>query len=819
MSMIGMKDPIAVIAIRRKYLFIIIFFFFISFIPPTPDMTNIHIITRPSKIKEKNIAIEKVATMIANIAIKRSPIKAIEKTNIGNEVPSDCGICYNHIMESHKIHIQDLLASIHRMDRPHTEALARVGLITVKDLLLFIPNRYTDARESLPISHAINGSSLTLYGRMGSVKVVRSFKGHVPMTTANLDDGNGKIKLVFFNQAYIGKMYPDGTNVKVIGTVTEKNGVKQIANPTIEKVSNIIESSESLFNKNNKESKNRIDFNYLMPIYRETKGITSNYIYELIKKTLHLGYHKIMNENLPSNVLKELNLPSISDTILYIHIPKSEALTIAARKRLAFEEIFYMKIIKEQERYRARDSITFQIESGEANNFIKSLSYTPTNAQDKAIKTMLSDMKSNNPMSRMLEGDVGSGKTLVAAALIAETINMTEDAIPLQCVYMAPTEILATQQFESFIQYYKNYDIEIGLLTSKGAYKFPSKTNTNTYTKVSRTQLLKWLVDGKLSVIVGTHSLIGKSVIFKNLALTIIDEQHRFGVRQRKALAHKKGDNRLETPHLLSMTATPIPRTLALTIFGDLDLTILDELPKGRQKIITELCSTSDISRKKIYKKIKEEIDKGHQIYIIAPRIDDSDAEEIKNSVMGEYKKYKDLFPDLAIEMIHGKDKNKNATMESWAANEIDILVSTSVVEVGVNVPNATVMVIEGAERFGLAALHQLRGRVGRGSDQSYCYLFTDSNSEIAEKRLLHFASTTDGFALAEKDLESRGAGSLLSGKQWGMSDIAMEAIRNRKLVEIASKYAKDIIMIDPTLKNNPNLLAIIEQKERVHLE
>ena len=718
----------------------------------------------------------------------------------------------------------DLIIKIHRVDRVHAEALARIGLRTVKDLLLFIPNRYTDSRENLPISHAVTGASLTLYGRMESVKVARSFRGHVPMTTASLNDGNGKIKLIFFNQAYIGKMYPDGTNVKIVGTVTEKAGVKQITNPTIEKVKNIIESSESLFNKNanksdDSESENRIDFTYLMPIYRETKGLTSNYLYEVIKKALALGYHKVMRENLPSNVLQELNLPSISDTILYIHMPKSEALTIAARKRLAFEEIFYMKVMKEKERYEARDSVTFQIDSDEADNFIKSLPYTPTGAQQRAIETMLADMKSNNPMARMLEGDVGSGKTLVAAALIAETIHMTEDAIPLQCAYMAPTEILATQQFESFIKYYQNYDIEIGLLTSKGAYKFPSKTDPSTYTKISRTQLLKWLVDGKLSVLVGTHSLIGKSVIFKNLALTIIDEQHRFGVRQRKALAHKKGDARLETPHLLSMTATPIPRTLALTIFGDLDLTVLDEMPKGRQIIITELCSTSETSRGKVYKKIEEEIKKGHQVYVIAPRIDDSDVEEVKNSVVGEYKKYKKLFPTLSIEMIHGKDKNKDSTMESWALGSIDILVSTSVVEVGVNVPNATVMVIEGAERFGLAQLHQLRGRVGRGSDQSYCYLFTDSNTEIAQNRLKDFAQITDGFLLAEKDLESRGAGSLLAGKQWGMSDIAMEAIRNRKLVDIASKYARELIISDPTLVSHPHLLALIEERDKAHLE
>ena len=714
----------------------------------------------------------------------------------------------------------DSIESIYKVDRAHREALNKLGLHTIADILLYIPARYTDARENLPISHALTGNTLTLYGRMEKVKVSRSFRGHTPMTTAYLHDGNGRIKLTFFNQAYIGKMYPDGTNVKVIGNVTEKNNEKQITNPNIEKVNSIIESSESLF-------KNVEDINYLMPVYRETKGVTSNYIYEIVRRAIKLGYHKIIQDPIPEHVLDELHLPHISDTILYIHMPKSEALTISAKKRLAFEEIFYMKLIKEKERHLARDSITYHIDSTKyineelsaAQQFLNSLPYKPTGAQTRAIDIILKDMKSKNPMARMLEGDVGSGKTLVAAAAIAEVIRCNISSLPLQVAYMAPTEILAMQQFESFINYYRHYDIEIGLLTSKGAYKFPSKTDPNTYTKISRSQLLKWLADGKLAVIVGTHSLIGKSVIFKNLALTIIDEQHRFGVRQRKALAHKKGDRRLETPHLLSMTATPIPRTLALTIFGDLDLTVLDELPKGRQKIVTKFFLNNKQNRNIVATHIKAEINNGKQVYIIAPRIEDSEAEEIKDTVMGEYKKYKALFPDYNIEIIHGKDKNKNDTMERWANGEIDMLVSTSVVEVGVNVPNASIMIIEGAERFGLAQLHQLRGRVGRGDTQSYCYLFSDTTTDTAQKRLRDFENISDGFLLAEKDLESRGAGALLTGKQWGISDIAMEAIKNRKLVDLASQYAEEIIISDPNLLSYTALANLILKKEKIHLE
>ena len=323
---------------------------------------------------------------------------------------------------------------------------------------------------------------------------------------------------------------------------------------------------------------------------------------------------------------------------------------------------------------------------------------------------------------------------------------------------------------------------------------------------------------------VGTHALIQKSVTFANLGLIIIDEQHRFGVKQRKALAEKQGGKRKELPHLLSMTATPIPRTLALTMFGDLDLTILDEMPRNRKKIITE--SVSLRKRKEVYEHVRKELQNGRQVYVICPRIDEQDEEErqkrILKSVKEEAKRLgEEIFPEFVVDMLHSKMKkeDKEEVMQDFLDKKSQILVATSVVEVGVDVPNATVMIIEHADRFGLAQLHQLRGRVGRGEHQSYCYLFTESTGETTQKRLTHLVEAKNGFELAELDMQSRGIGALMDGKQWGISDLAMEAIKNPKLVEVAQREAKELIDNDPDLDSYPDLSAIIKRRESVHME
>jgi ATP-dependent DNA helicase RecG len=386
---------------------------------------------------------------------------------------------------------------------------------------------------------------------------------------------------------------------------------------------------------------------------------------------------------------------------------------------------------------------------------------------------------------------------------------------------MCPTEILASQHFESFIQYFVGTGIQIGLITGSGCRKFPSKVDPSGWTTISRTQLLKWVENGEIPILVGTHALIQKSVQFKHLAYVIIDEQHRFGTKQRAKLVQKDG----RVPHFLSMTATPIPRTLALTLYGDLDLTLLDQMPVGRKPVITEIVSAP--KRKASYDHIRTLLEAGRQAYVICPRIDEPDPEKeqalIAKSVIAEAKRLEEVvFPEYSIGILHSKMKpaEKDRIMENFTAGKIHILVATSVVEVGVNVPNATVIIIEGAERFGLAQLHQLRGRVIRSNHQAYCYLFTEAKSATSWARLKAIVRAKNGFELAEQDLALRGAGELGGGKQWGISDIGMEAIKNLKMVEAARNEAKRLLEEDITLKKYPLLRAQITiRTQTMHFE
>ncbi|MEK7163158.1 MAG: DEAD/DEAH box helicase, partial [Patescibacteria group bacterium] len=463
-----------------------------------------------------------------------------------------------------------------------------------------------------------------------------------------------------------------------------------------------------------------------------------------------------------------------------------------------------------------------------------------TGAQNRAIADILSDFKRGHAMARLLEGDVGSGKTAVAATT-AHAVIMTrpmsktkigarQDFGSLQVSYMAPTEILATQHFESFIEYFRHTGIYIGLITGSGCRKFPSKVassqKTGGWTDISRAQLLRWVANGEIPILIGTHALIQKSVQFKNLAYVIVDEQHRFGTAQRQKLARKDSSGQLINHHLLSMTATPIPRTLALTIYGDLDLTMLDEMPHGRKQIITEIVTSK--SRDGMYEKIRTQLQLGRQAYIICPRIDLPDPTRelavLAKSVKEEAKKLKkNIFPEYEIGILHSKmkDAEKEKTMNDFKADKIQILCATSVVEVGVNVPNATVILIEGAERFGLSQLHQLRGRVLRSNHQAYCFLYAESRGDKTIARLKALTTAKNGFELAELDLGLRGAGELYGRRQWGISDVAMEAIKNLKMVEAARAEALRLVLTDDTFSNYPLLKAELNkrQKQRIHFE
>lgn len=714
------------------------------------------------------------------------------------------------------------LTLLSRISPDHLAGLTRLSIHTIHDLLYHFPTRYADIQEVEGAGTLAKGQAVVIYGVMEKVSVRRSFKGHVPMTEAHIADNTGTVRALWFNQAYIGKMYPEGTRVKVAGITQSDSKGFFLSNPTIERVAGAIpESSESLF------ASTTTDPSFLTPIYPETKGVSSLYLYTLIKKAIASHVLDEIVDPIPEATLKKLHLPLLKDALMYIHFPKNEALTIAARKRFAFEEIFYMQLKQYREKEAAKDSLAhpISIAHDELDTFINSFPFTPTDAQLHAISSILEDMKRSEPMGRLLEGDVGSGKTFVAAVIAHAVLSTrtTTHGKRLQVAYMAPTEILAKQHFESFIEYFKGTPVEIGLLTGSGCKKFPSKL-ANEPTDISRAQLVKWLSEGTISIVIGTHALIQKSITFENLALIIIDEQHRFGVKQRKLLASKKGTTDAKIPHLLSMTATPIPRTLALTIFGDLELTVIDSMPKERKKIITEIIQAS--KRQEMYEHIRKELQAGRQVYVICPRIDEQDEEErqkrILKSVKEEASRLADIiFPEFVVDILHSKMKKdeKEEVMEDFLHKKSDILVATSVVEVGVNVPNATVIIIEHADRFGLAQLHQLRGRVGRAEHQSYCYLFTESTGENTHARLKALVKAKNGFELAEQDMMARGIGTLYDGKQWGLSDLAMEAIKNPKLVEIARHEARTLIEEDPSLLNHQELLTIILEKEKVHME
>ena len=707
--------------------------------------------------------------------------------------------------------LNDPLSSCFRILPIQASALKRLGIISVRDLLYHFPARYGDTAQVTSISNLRKGDTAVIFGRISGLKTSRAFRKKIPMAEAVVEDETGKIKIVWFYQAYLAKMIMEDSNVRVEGKVPERNGELYFSNPRIE-------NAPDLFTQTKAHS--------LYPVYPETRGITSNWIYHKIQSIFASGILSEIQDPVPEFILKTYKLPDLKTSLIYIHTPKKEAHAQIARKRFAFEEIFLIQLERQKARHLFKENNAFVIEKSEEEieQFVQRFPFTITSAQRRAIEHILADFKNGHPMSRLLEGDVGSGKTAVAAVAVYATATSKpkgQNFGTLQSAYMAPTEILAQQHFESFIKYFSHLPINVALITGSGCRKFPSKVHPDGWTNISRTQLLKWVASGEIAVLLGTHALIQKSVTFKNLALVIIDEQHRFGTTQRQKLAKKDG----KTPHLLSMAATPIPRTLALTLYGDLDLSLLDEMPAGRKKIITEIITPE--KRKAAYEEIRRELKAGRQLYVICPRIDEPDpTKELAiqtKSVKEEAKRLKkEVFPEYEIGILHSKMKpaEKERVMLDFKDKKIDILVATSVVEVGVNVENASLIVIEGAERFGLAQLHQLRGRVIRSTHQAYAYIFTESKSEKSRDRIKALVTAQNGFELAEFDLAQRGAGELSGAKQWGISDLGMEAIKNIKMVEAAHKEATALIETNPTLSNFPLLKARLEfATTKIHFE
>lgn len=709
-----------------------------------------------------------------------------------------------------------------RLKQEQKRALHKLGIHTIRDLLYHFPSRYESSGDVGTIAGVAAGAGVTLYGTVRKPDIRKTWKSRRPIAEAWLEDASGKMKMMWFSQPYIAKTLHDGMVVRVSGKVAGTGNKVYLANPSIDHTPlNPDEAHTTLFHPSADTEESA-----LYPIYPESQGVSSLWILHALKRVFESGVHERIEDPIPGDILTRYKLPSLSSALVFIHTPLKKPDADAARKRFAFEEVFALQVVMQQRRRALlrEEALPVSVEREKLHDFVASFPFPATAAQTRAIEAIVTDFEKTHPMLRLLEGDVGSGKTAVAAAtayLVATSLPKGRIAGTLQVAYLCPTEILAKQHFSTFVSYFKDHPIPIGLITGSECRKFPSKVRYEESAKLSKAAFKKMVANGEIPIVIGTHTLIEKSLSFKYFAYAIIDEQHRFGTIHRQKLATKGAI----APHLLSMTATPIPRTLALTLYGDLDITLLDEMPVGRKPVITTILDAKQ--REEAYARVREELRAGHQAYVICPRIDEPDpAKEMAlqaKSVKAEAARLvKDVFPQASIGILHSKmtPSEKEETMHEFEKGAIDILVATSVVEVGVNVPNATVILIEGAERFGLSQLHQLRGRVIRSTHQSYCFALPESFGEATRERMKAFANAKNGFELAEYDLALRGAGELAGGRQWGVSDIAMEALKNIKLVEAARTEAAALVERDPDLVTYPALAARVSTSSReMHLE
>ncbi len=683
--------------------------------------------------------------------------------------------------------------------------LKKLGIETVRDLIFHFPVRYEDFSHVYKIEELTPGSEVTITATVESIKSRNTWKRGLFMVEADLIDETGVIRATWFNQPYIKNVLQPGRSANFAGKVVQsKNtGEMYLSNPTYELVS---EHSDH-------ETKHTAR---IVPVYSETRGLTSKGLRFLIQPVLKRLEE--IPEIFPADILESDDIPEVNEALQSIHFPETTDEALRARRRFAFEDLFFLQLKNISERMKLAEKnankINVNIES--VKSLIESLPFELTTSQKKSLWEIIQDIERPHPMNRLLQGDVGSGKTVIAGLAAHEVASAG-----FQSAFMAPTEILARQHYHTFLKLFPGYEHGIALLTaSESRISYGNALESIT----KKPALIKEIASGNVKIIIGTHALIQKNVSFKNLAFVIVDEQHRFGVRQRAVLEQ----NEKITPHFLSMSATPIPRTLSLTLFGDLDLSLITELPKNRKPIITRIVMPDE--RTMTHQFIRDEVKNGRQVFVICPRIEKP--EESDNaawqqlqvrSVKEEHEKLSTkIFPDLSVEMLHGKmpAKEKESIMRAFSENKINILIATSVIEVGVDIPNATIMMIEGSERFGLAQLHQFRGRVGRAEHQSYCLLFTDSSSVTTKTRLRSLVEAKNGFELAEKDLKIRGPGEFMGEAQTGMPDLAMKAIQNPDLVKHAREVAQQILETDRTLKKNPLIREhLAEFRKDVHWE
>ena len=645
------------------------------------------------------------------------------------------------------------------------QVLAKLGIETAGDLLYYLPFRYEDRTNFRPIGSVHAGEFVTLKGRLVSLSS-KNRQGNFTIIRAAIADSSGAINLIWFNQRWLkSTLEKHEGEIIVYGQVKEGNYGYEIASPEWETVD---------------KDEDPANFARITPVYRLTEGLSQ----KLIRRaalTVVQSLPADTRDTLPANVSRQYKLKPLGWALREVHFPSSEANRAAARRRLVFEEFFYMQLALAMRRAKTGEEIgiAFEAEPETAQEIACEMGFEFTSAQNRVIEEISRDMRRPHPMNRLLQGDVGSGKTAVAAAAMLAAVRSG-----YQAAIMAPTEILAEQHFNNLHKLFEALGLDVELLVGK-------QTPTQKKKAVERT------ASGKANIAVGTHALIQEGVAFQKLGLVVVDEQHRFGVMQRAALRQKGYGN----PDVLVMTATPIPRSLTLTLYGDLDISVLDEMPPGRKQIKTHWKQPMD--RNAVYEGVRKLLHEGAQAYVVCPLVSESE-KMLAQAATEMYLRMRDVvFKDFRVGLLHGqlKAKEKEEAMEAFRRHEMDVLVSTTVIEVGVDVPNASAMIIEDANRFGLAQLHQLRGRVGRGNKQSYCVLIASAANPDAEARLQVMVQTTDGFKISEEDLRIRGPGELYGTRQSGELELRVaDLLQDGKVLEEARQAAFDVIAKDPAL-------------------
>jgi len=645
----------------------------------------------------------------------------------------------------------------------YQQRLARLGISTIKDLIYHFPRRYDDYSALKAINRLSLGEEVTVIGRVREVRTQRTRSGQ-PVVRVTLTDGTGAIEATWFNQPYLAKRFRRGAEIVMSGRVDQYLGRLVLSSPEWEPL-----------------QRRLLHTGRLVPVYPLTRGVSARRLRGLIRATLDHWTPLIMDP-LPDHVRQSADLMPLGEALHQLHFPEDQDTLKRARKRLCFDEFFMLQlgILRQRLAWQELNSPVLSIPTEELEAFLASLPFALTGAQRRALDSITQDLVKPVPMRRLLQGDVGSGKTVVAvAAALAVVRNGYQVAI------MVPTSILAEQHYATVREMLGRYpEIRCELLV--GSLPAGEKE------RIQRAAAL-----GEVDVLVGTHALIQDAVTLPKLGLVVVDEQHRFGVLQRAALQERGG----LAPHALAMSATPIPRSLAMTIYGDLDISTLDELPPGRQAVVTAV--RDNRSRERIYAFIESQVREGRQAFVVCPVIDESEGEELRSAVSEHERLQATVFPRLRVGLLHGRmsSEEKEAAMAALERGECDILVCTTVIEVGIDIPNATVMLIENAERFGLAQLHQLRGRIGRGGHRSYCILLSEDSSSAAMERLRLMEETTDGFVLAEKDLEMRGPGDFFGVRQHGLPSLKVASLSDTPVLELARREAQNLFEQDPGLE------------------